>query len=36
VLGELNAALNTYNALAAFDSEEVAGIIADTSECRND
>ncbi len=32
VLGELNAALNTYNALAAFDSEDVAGIIADTSE----
>jgi len=32
VLGDLNAALNTYNALAAFDSEDVAGIIADTSE----
>src|SRR5450755_1836805 len=32
VLGELNAALNTYNALAAFDSEDVVGIIADTSE----
>lgn len=32
VLGELNAALNTYNALAAFDTEDVAGIIADTSE----
>ena len=32
VLGELNAALNTYNALAEFDTEDVAGIIADTSE----
>ncbi len=32
VLGDLNAALNTYNALAAFDTEDVAGIIADTSE----
>jgi len=32
VLGELNAALNTYNALAAFDTDDVAGIIADTSE----
>jgi type I restriction enzyme, R subunit len=32
VLGELNAALNTYNALAAFDTDDVAGIIVDTSE----
>ncbi len=32
VLGELNAALTTYNALAAFDTDDVAGIIADTSE----
>jgi type I restriction enzyme, R subunit len=32
VLGELNAALNTYNALAAFDTEDVAGIIASASE----
>ena len=32
VLGDLNAALDTYNALAAFDTEDVAGIIADTSE----
>jgi type I restriction enzyme R subunit len=32
VLGELNAALNTYNALAAFDTDDVAGIIADTAE----
>jgi type I restriction enzyme, R subunit len=32
VLGELNAALNTYNALAAFDTEDVAGIIANVSE----
>ncbi len=31
VLGELNAALNTYNALAAFDTDDVAGIITDTS-----
>lgn len=32
VLGELNAALNTYNALAAFDTDDVAGIIADTTD----
>jgi type I restriction enzyme, R subunit len=32
VLGELNAALNTYNALAAFDTVDVVGMIADTSE----
>jgi type I restriction enzyme, R subunit len=32
VLGELNAALNTYNALAAFDAADVVGMIADTSE----
>ncbi len=32
VLGDLNAVLNTYNALAAFDTEDVAGIIADASE----
>ena len=32
VLGDLNAALNTYNALAAFDAEDVVGMIADTSE----
>ena len=31
VLGELNAALNTYNALAAFDSEDVAGIVTDVA-----
>src|SRR5579859_2870109 len=31
VLGELNAALNTYSALADFDTADVAGIIADTS-----
>ena len=32
VLGELNTALNTYNALAAFDTEDVAGILTDTTE----
>ena len=32
VLGELNAALNTYNELAMFDTDDVAGIITDTSE----
>lgn len=32
VLGELNAALNTYNALAAFDSDDVAGTITDSTE----
>jgi type I restriction enzyme R subunit len=32
VLGELNAALNTYNALAAFDTDDVAGMIADIAE----
>ena len=32
VLGELNAALNTYNALTAFDTEDIVGMIADTSE----
>ncbi|MBA2680354.1 MAG: HsdR family type I site-specific deoxyribonuclease, partial [Ktedonobacteraceae bacterium] len=32
VLGELNAALNTYNALAAFDTDDVVGMIADTAE----
>jgi type I restriction enzyme, R subunit len=32
VLGELNAALNTYNALAAFDTDDVAGIITNASE----
>jgi type I restriction enzyme R subunit len=29
VLGELNAALNTYNALEGFDNEDVAGMITD-------
>lgn len=32
VLGELNAALNTYSALADFDTDDVAGMITDTSE----
>jgi type I site-specific restriction-modification system R (restriction) subunit len=32
VLGELNAVLNTYNALAAFDSEDVAGTLTDSTE----
>ncbi len=31
VLGELNAALNTYNALADFDSADVAGTIVDVA-----
>ncbi|GHO49176.1 type I restriction endonuclease subunit R [Ktedonospora formicarum] len=32
VLGELNMALNTYNALAAYDTEDVAGILPQASE----
>lgn len=32
VLGELNAALNTYSALADFDTADVAGMITDTAE----
>ena len=32
VLGELNEAMDTYNALEAFDAEDVAGAVTDTGE----